>query len=122
MKSDEGSGRGFSKKRFPYHFEKSYHSTNNQNRENKTKSDRYLRKSEAKDRTWSYSKSKNSIIKFLQWGRLGEQIDHHFDITNRQLNLPILGPVSIFKTYLAKFSNCTLATNNRKDLLFYIYI
>ena len=96
MNDDEGSGRGFSKKRSPYRYEKSDDFTYDPNGQNKTKLDKRLWKTESNDRSWSWSNLKNSILGTVQRGKLSEQIDHHFDLTNRQLNLPFLGPVSIF--------------------------
>jgi len=83
----EDSSRGFSPKSFPYRYDRFSHNTYNRSSINKRKSSGFLRRVESNDQTWSLSNLGNFILKSVQWGRLGEQIDHHLEISNRQLNL-----------------------------------
>jgi len=83
----EDSGRGISPKSFPYRYDIYSHNTYNRSSTSAKKSNKSLRRVEANDRTWSLSNLGNFILKSVQWGRLGEQIDHHLEISNRQLNL-----------------------------------
>jgi len=83
----EDSSRGFSPKSFPYRYDRFSHNTYNRSATSKRKSSGFLRRVDSNDQTWSLSNLGNFILKLVQWGRLGEQIDHHLDISNRQLNL-----------------------------------
>jgi len=83
----EDSSRGFSPKSFPYRYDRFSHNTYNRSSTSKRKSSGILRRVESNDQTWSLSNLGNFILKSVQWGRLGEQIDHHLEISNRQLNL-----------------------------------
>ena len=93
------SSRGFSPKSFPYRYDRFSHNTYNRSSTSKLKSNGFLRRVESNDQTWSLSNLGNFILKSVQWGRLGEQIDHHLEISNRQLNLGgFINPVSIYLT------------------------
>ena len=95
----EDSSRGFSPKSFPYRYDRSSLNIYNRSATNAQKSNKFLRRVEANDRTWSLSNLGNFILKSVQWGRLGEKIDHHLEISNRQLNLGgLINPVSIYST------------------------
>ena len=94
-----GSNRGFSKKTFPYSYDRFYQSNQDQNEANEKQSEFFSKNTISNDRKWSWSKLGNFILKSFSWGRLGEQIDGHFDISNRQLDLGILTPVSISSDY-----------------------
>ena len=94
-----GSSRGFSKQRFPYSYDRSYQSNQDQNEANANQSENFSKKTIINDRKWSWSNLGNFVLRSIKWGRLGEQIDGHFDISNRQLDLGALTPVSISSDY-----------------------
>ena len=91
---EEGSNRGFSKQRFPYSYDRVYNNKEDQVGASVIKSERFSVKPQANDRSWSWSNLSNFLLKSINWGHVGQQIDQHFEISNRQLDIGLF-PVSI---------------------------